>query len=164
MHPQLLLTIATPTPELMQPIANYAIKPRGGLWTSTYQPDTHTSAWVDFYRTEYGAASVLPNPDDLYWSVLTPNPVARIYTIDHDDDLRTVIARYPLPLYLGETPPQRIDFARFSQDYDALHLTERGEHATRSSEPNLWGWDCESTLWMRWCFEAVRLVHYPKHA
>ncbi len=157
MQPQLLLTIATPTPERMQPIANAGIKPRGGLWTSTYQPDPPTSAWVEFYRTEPGAASVLPNPDDLHWSVLTPSRAARIYTIDHDDDLRAVIARYPF------STPQRIDFERFSQDYDALHLTERGQQATCSSEPQLWGWDCESTLWMRWCFDAVQIVRYPRH-
>jgi hypothetical protein len=146
----------------MQPIANYAIKPRGGLWTSTYQPDTQTSAWVDFCRTEYSAESVLRNPDDLHWSVLTPNLVARIYTIDHDDDLRAIVARYPLLLDPADTAPQRIDFARFSQDYDALHLTERGEQYTRSSEPYLWGWDCESTLWMRWCFDSVRVIRSPR--
>ena len=32
--------------------------------------------------------------------------------------------------------------------YDAIFLTEKGQHETRFSEPSLYGWDCECVLVM----------------
>jgi hypothetical protein len=50
------------------------------------------------------------------------------------------------------------DFEKLAQDYDAMHLTKRGQIETRFSyDVNLWGgWDCESTVWFRWVFAEVR--------
>lgn len=45
-----------------------------------------------------------------------------------------------------------------AKKYDAVHLTSEGQWRTRHSTPNLYGWDCESTLWLRWKFEKVEYI------
>ena len=41
------------------------------------------------------------------------------------------------------------DFEKMvSLGYDAIWLTEKGQHETRFGEPSLYGWDCESVLVM----------------
>jgi hypothetical protein len=135
------------------PITNrdFFIKPNGGLWTSTLVDGS--SAWVEWCRAEeFG------EPDAQHWYVLEPDPAARVYIIDSLADLNRLIAMYPHP-----DKEQRlysrffgyIDFEAVSQDYDAIHLTEAGQWATRYSEPSLNGWDCESTVWFRWCFTSI---------
>jgi len=39
------------------------------------------------------------------------------------------------------------DYEECATRYDAIHLTDRGQWATRMTHPkNLYGWDCESVL------------------
>lgn len=152
-------------PDEFQPVRNDAMtimrkKPAQGtgLWTSTYVHQR--SAWVDWC-----IGHDFSDPYAQYWLVLTPDPAARIYTIDTRADLMTLLQRYPFvhpssqhffmpgPLqyyFLG------IDFERMSQDYDALHLTSRGNIA--DVELILSSWDCESTVWFRWMFTALKDV------
>lgn len=119
-------------------------KPRGALWTSTYNP-IYGSGWVCWcvaYRYN--------EPFDLHWTVLSIPKSARIAVIASHADLARLIERYPRILRgrLG------LDFERLSAEYDGLHLTNEGYVRTRSkrSGPALVGWDCESTLWFRWIF------------
>ena len=53
---------------------------------------------------------------------------------------------------LSETESGVLGFLNFEElarsGIDAIFLTEEGEHATRFSEPGLYGWDCESILVM----------------
>jgi hypothetical protein len=150
---QLHLSSAAELRPIVTPVQNrpYFVKPFHGLWTSTLV-DT-SSAWVDWCRAEsFG------EPDTQYWYALTPDIAARVFVVNGLGDLRSLIDRYPHPdreqqiysRFMGY-----FDFEAMSRDYDALHLTEAGQHSTRFSEPSMYGWDCESTLWFRWCFIAV---------
>jgi hypothetical protein len=81
--------------------------------------------------------------------LLNPDPAARIAHIDTYSDLAALVAAYPGPGVDTRFP----DWEAVSRDYDAVHLTDAGQWATRLSHPHdLYGWDCESTLWFRWCF------------
>ena len=53
------------------------------------------------------------------------------------------------------------DFEQLAIDYDGVHITESGESATRHTEPGLYGWDCESTVWFRWAFSNVQKILTP---
>lgn len=129
------------------PVQNqmYFNKPAGGLWTSDYIDDSRGSAWIQWCLAENFRA----NPFDCY--LLTPDPKARIYTIDSLSDLLLLANQFQ---YRPE-PDLRlhsmyIDFVSASRQYDAIHLTDRGQWATRLSlDCSLYGWDCESTCWFR---------------
>ena len=85
-----------------------------------------------------------------------------MYTIDSYADLQTLCRMYGRTETFGEdskygpfhdTFP---DWSLVAERYDGVHLTDEGQWATRLSHPlNLYGWDCESTLWLRWVFDSV---------
>lgn len=155
-EPQLHITNVAELGAVVAPIQNrdFFVKPNGGLWTSTFVGNS--SAWVDWCREEnFG------EPDNLNWFVLQPKQDAHVYVINTLADLRTLIARYPHPDREQQIYSRffaYIDFGRIALDYDAIHLTEAGQWATRHSEPSLNGWDCESTCWFRWCFTSVKAM------
>ena len=148
MKTQLLLSPPTTLSCTVPPVRNRWSawnKPEGGLWTSTYRPETQDSAWVE-WRSIY-----LSPPDHKAWWLLTPTPAARILTIDTLDDFIALLAVAAMRGSRCRTP----DFERLSHDYDGLHLTEQGQRQTHSPYPypdDLNGWDSECTLWFRWCF------------
>ncbi len=131
-----------PLPEVLCPIRNRDwVKPAGGVWTSTYTPEKeHTSDWVCWcalMRPEW-----IPKSGFLY----RVSPRAKIVEIDSLKDLRDLIDVYPAYIHHARV---YINFeALIRRGYDGIHLTERGQIATRHSKPyGLYGWDCESTLW-----------------
>lgn len=120
-----------------------------GLWTSTYRA---SGSWLDYVRGEYaGWLSCVRAA----W-LLHPAPDARVWEIASYADLDRLMVEYP---EAGDAlfPGTRIDFERMARDgWAGIHLTEGGQWATRVSAPHsLYGWDCESTLWLRWCFTHV---------
>lgn len=138
-------------------------KPRGGLWTSTLSGE-QGSAWVQWCLSEGFDC----DREDPTWPScwgLDPDPQARIVVIDSYGDLRGLCLKYGRTHTFGEdadggpfhdTYP---DWTLLAEHYDAVHMTEEGQWATRLSEPlNLYGWDCESTLWLRWAFTSVKLL------
>lgn len=150
---QLHITNATSLIAAIAPLRNERawIKPDGGLWTSSYIDGS--SDWVSWCRSEgFGT------PDKQNWFILTPAATARVRVIDNLSDLTGLLDEYGKDK-CHRTYKDRIpDFERLAQHYDALHLTEEGQWATRNTDPNLYGWDCESTVWFRWCFTAVESV------
>lgn len=129
-------------------------KPLGGLWTATFIDTTKISEWLQWCCSN-GAKDWL---DGCAYYLLTVKPQTRVYTIDSYADLQALIPKY------GVIHPYRdnkkgyeylINYEKFFRDYDALHLTDHGQRATRLphfarvSPPysDLYGWDCESTLW-----------------
>jgi hypothetical protein len=122
-------------------------KPRGGCWTSTYDPN-YGSAWV-----RWCVAFRYDEPLHLHWTVVSPARSARVAVIDSAAKSAMLINRYPPMLGGG----RGLDFERLSKEYDAVHLTHEGYLRTRSrrSGPALLGWDCESTRWFRWGFPRV---------
>jgi hypothetical protein len=119
-------------------------KPRGGFWTSTYDPE-FGSAWV-----RWCVAYRYNEPLGLHWTVLSVPKSARIAVIESPCDLAALIERYARTLH-GRCG---LDFERLAGQYDGLHLTHEGYLRTRwrRSNPCLIGWDCETTVWFRWVF------------
>lgn len=133
------------------------VKPEhdGGLWTSTWQPGTG-SGWIQWCIEESFDCDC-DSPTFPVWK-LTPDPAARVARIDSLADLEALVAAYP-----AADPEWRAagrfehhpDWQRIADDFDAVNLTDAGQWATRLTDPGLYGWDCESTLWLRWAFTAV---------
>ena len=98
-------------------------KPRGGFWTSSYDPE-YGSAWV-----RWCVAYRYNEPLGLHWTVLSVAKSARLALIDSPTDLRRLINRYPRIL----RGPRGLDFEKLSQEYDGVHLTNEGYMRTRST-------------------------------
>jgi hypothetical protein len=149
--------------EKMTPATNTAsgwIKPEGGLWTSTYDPECG-SGWVQWSMGERFRVECDDDYETCYFdcSILYPKP-ARILIIDTHQDLVDAIQDYH---FVGSEPrsyyaEDYLDFEEIAEDYDAVHLTDRGQWKTRRTRPGLYGWDLESTVWLRWMFSEVEHI------
>lgn len=139
-------------------------KPDGGLWTSTFDPRIG-SAWLRWCCFNYDAE----NKARPYW-LLTPK-TCNVAVVHSLDDLKHLLERYGFtpewwPRALGRRKnveefvdfDRYLDFAKMVSEYDAIHMTREGQWATHLSRPNLYGWDCESTLWLKWSFKKVERV------
>lgn len=139
-----------PSAEKFEPVVNREhswTKPKsGGLWTSPPHP-THGSHWIDWCVNE----SFGERPFHL-WELVATEPV-NAFVVDTYADLQALYDRFGI----GENEYDHgFDFEAIGREYDALHLTDEGQWRTRLSMPlNLYGWDCESTLWFRWVFSQV---------
>lgn len=129
---------------------------RGGLWTSTWD-GRDGSGWTAFMDADGWA------PDGGQHGVwlLDVDPQARLICIDTLQDLRDLLDRYATPAPAGWpsalNDARGIDFEALAADgFHGVHLTDDGQWATRLTSPNLYGWDCESTLWLTWAFTRVR--------
>jgi hypothetical protein len=129
------------------------VKAHGGLWTSTYHP-AYGSDWVREANGMFGWPK-----EGVEGFLLFPSPEARIYTVDSLDDLMGLHERYEAEDTELSHMFKVLDYEKMSQDYDGMHLTERGQWETRLSHPySLYGWDCECVYWFRWCFDEVRSI------
>lgn len=144
---------------MITPVRGSSWKPYGGLWTSTYD-FRHGSGWVQWCL---GEEFHVPKGGRWDGVVLTPRDDARILTIDTFEDLQQANHKYPDTSPISKITPH-LDYTHIAQDYDGVHLTEEGQWRTRLTFPlSLYGWDCESTLWFRWCFTAqtpIRLAPF----
>lgn len=111
-------------------IKNSWTKPNGGLWTS---PVDSLYGWYDWCKSENFRDCNIENSFRLKLNI-----GAKICKIDTLEDLLN------LPIY--KTYPRYLDFEKISLIYDCIWLTVNGQYDTRYSEPNLYGWDCESVL------------------
>jgi hypothetical protein len=100
-------------------------------------------------------------PENGVWKgvILTPAADAKVLVIDSAQDLTEVLSWasivYPEFSVFGSF----IDFEKVSTKYDAINLTHEGQQRTRFVDfGNMYGWDCESTIWFRWKFDSVRPV------
>lgn len=127
------------------------------MWTSTYK-EHGLSDWCQWcLENEFWVRR--DQPVFQAWE-LTVDLSAAIFVIDGRDDLKTLIERYPAPPLAPNGQPlgSTFEFPNWelvAADYDGVHLTARGQIATRWYEPNLYGWDCESTLWLHWSFPEI---------
>lgn len=150
-----------PTREHFQPVSNavdFGVKPNGGMWTSTYDPSIG-SGWIDWCHKEDFR---VPGGGWRSW-LLVPSPGVRVLTIDTLEDLVLALNRYPRTEPAWRTNlfgmSRYFDFEAVARDYDAIHLTEEGQWRTRLSHPdNLYGWDCESVLWLHFEVDAVEYL------
>ena len=140
-----------PRAQWFEPVVNRNfVKPKHGLWTSTWLGEEKVSGWIEWCRSEGFSTGAHRT-----W-LLTPEPEARIAVVREMQDLKTLLNLYPLHRGKSENHyMQYLDFERMARDFDGMHLTDAGQWETRLTEPNLYGWDCESTCWFRWPFDRV---------
>lgn len=113
-------------------------KPRhsGILWAS---PEGSQYGWAEWCQAEeFGDLDTARR-----W-VLNLDERARVFRVRTLDDLIQLVAAYPGPNHGRYGSTTDIDWLRLSDDYDAVHLTDEGQWATRMTTPDLYGWDCES--------------------
>lgn len=150
-----------PKAEEFDPIGENRLccKPHGGMWTSTHTLDAeHATDWIRWCSTD-GFMS-----GRHMWRLSVKDDLD-IIEVDDLDDLIAVVQRFENEDY-GTTTALRdraIDFRFMAEEYDAMRLTKEGQKRTRMTdmgEPDLYGWDAESTLWFRWAFEEVEYHGY----
>jgi hypothetical protein len=134
-----------PVPDKVRDIESTRIpKPYGGFWTSTYvEGQFYCSHWAEFcHRSGYERGLT----GDAW--LLLVNPKAKVYHIRTIDDYRKLQRWFPaaLPFYEGE---RVINWARFFENFDGLHLTKK---AMMQNRDIFEFWDVESTVWGKWCF------------
>lgn len=135
-------------PHLIKPIENHGwVKPDGGLWTS---PINSNWGWKDWCLSENFRDCNEANSFKLKFK-----PDAKIMIIDSLKDL------LDLPKcnidYGVNFKKEYPDFELLATMYDAIWLTEKGQHETHLSFPiSLYGWDCETVLIINGecCYEA----------
>jgi hypothetical protein len=158
MKQQLFISEHRPQKELFKSPSNghHFIKPTGGMWTSSLIDWEHGSDWVRWCLEEqfsHGSDNQFPS-----W-LLTPEDGVRVYTVDGFKDLQELhSAGFTFKPYEGLEHFTGLNFEALAGVYDAIHLTERGQAETRFSVPNLYGWDCESVLWLKWAFKEVQTI------
>lgn len=176
---QLFVGREEPKQENMNPIQNDVyepLKPHGGIWTSTFVGEEYGSDWLQF------ALSIRREKNPIQAWKLYPRADTRLYVVDTYEDLERLMESYRLDsLLLQEMPPFMrtnsllvgIDYEKLAEKYDGLHLTYRGQQKTRNNFSvrmengrletetktyTLYGFDVESTIYFRWCFEKVEQV------
>ncbi|MFJ6215109.1 hypothetical protein ACIQGZ_17495 [Streptomyces sp. NPDC092296] len=103
------------------------------------------TAWTDWCRDE----ACFDADTYVRFVEIVPAPDARVLRIDTLADLRTVVAAFPAdPFYPGQRQEYPDWHAMAAAGWDAVWLTDDGQRATPYGEPNLYGWDCESVLWL----------------
>jgi len=150
-------------------------KPQGGLWTSTYTPlseDGCRSDWERGLKINLliqiacpASAANLPA-----WEIQL-SPQARVLTVNTLEEALAFTKKYHLLQFarpkqirggIGKLVTTLItDWERAFKEFDGIHLTEQGcdevtHHKIENGGQTAFDtWHCESTLWGRWCFEAV---------
>jgi len=154
-------------PEKMVDVRNsddraFCTKPMNetGLWTSTYLSDwNYPSEWV-----EWCVGENFWSPYEKTWWLLYPRKDARIFVIETQRDLKHLMEVYPYRFKSGYEGLHMtlIDFEKMSEDYDGAWLPSEGSARLHLSHPHhLSGWDVESTLWFRYCFDRAEKIETP---
>lgn len=158
-----------PTLERMKPIENPTErlnKPRGGIWTSTYG---NSRAWLPLILTECWAMGDRPVFEWDAW-LIEVEPWAKIFTVETAADLEELWSLYP---NRSVQTGREVDWEAAAREIDGIQLTAGGEAATCGPASdhddeewtrslNLHGWDCESTLWLRWAFSDARQLEIAR--
>lgn len=107
------------------------IKADGGLWTS---PVTSSYGWRHWCQDESYSTC------DIHFDI---DFRGRVFTVDALADLMAM--PWIDSRFMGGPAFE----AMIAKGIDAIHLTVRGQEATRFSQPrNLYGWDCETVYVM----------------
>jgi len=122
-------------PDKFKPIKNRDfVKPEGGLWAS---PVDSEYGWREWCEAEKFNEEKLEIAFQFEYT-------GRFLVINSQYGLGAMCWR-EVDYWRGKLVP---DFELMAIEIDAIHLTARGQAATRWSQPDLYGWDCESVLIM----------------
>lgn len=151
-----------PDPSELRPVdgeMHLPVKPKGGMWTSTYTPQNeYDSDWICWCSSEgfYGGRHkwLLESSDNL-----------DVLVVDSLEDLQNIAKVYEKETY-KETPSSSLRstslaFEQIALDFDAMRLTENGQKETRFTpinEPDLHGWDSECVLNFGWNWTSVEYL------
>lgn len=140
-----------------EPENGYLNKPIGGLWACKYNENGE-------FKSEWHRWCYNEEPEWVrnYGVVFELKENARIYIIDTEDDLNELLQKYKT-YALGEIRLATLDFEKIKDDYDCIYLTNNGVHATAFSNslPNLYGWDVESLLILKFdCISKCKYVDF----
>jgi hypothetical protein len=118
-------------------------KPMGGLWTSEMYKDTS-----EFYAEWHERGIEMhAQPNSQIWRLAIDVHTNKICTIDTYEDLKDLVNRYPR-VHPTVAEMLNVDFESIFKTYDVIHLTSKGQWATRLEYPHsLHGWDTECWLW-----------------
>lgn len=132
-----------------------------GFFTSTWDAERRSSAWLDFLRTP-GATDRRPREAERVWTFAVSEDT-RLYIVDSDDDYRRLAGF--LPQHYGNPKDPRYapnwhDLARLDPlPFDGVHVTTNAlASPPRGDHPELSGWDVESTLWLAWPVTNARCI------
>src|SRR3989304_3285794 len=139
--PAQLFVGATPDPKRFTPPTDgIGIKPKGGIWTSSYI--NGTSDWIRWCLAE----SSFPNLEEQQFGWILYPTEANIIEVDTVEDCRNLFRWYGM-IRDGYDPAismmRFLDYPKMLRDgIDGVHVTEKGQYETRFSHPGLYGWDC----------------------
>lgn len=155
MKKQLYASIVEPQEALFKrPVPNeyHQTKPQPGtgMWTSTLIG--HNESAFQRYATR---SSLRYEPRNLY--VLTPRKDVRVLVIETQAQIDEALEEG----YIVHGPfgyGYALFFRHIAEDYDAIRVTDKALRNWNIGDMVFAGWDAESTLWSRWCFDKVELV------
>lgn len=111
-------------------------KPKKALWTSTFINDKFISEWNLWAKDEDFRQDV-----DQKVGLLTVSDDARVLEVA--DNTIDILKSY--------MTGRHIDFISLAEDYDGVWLNW-DSISYHNILDYIYGWDCESTVWFRWCF------------
>jgi hypothetical protein len=116
-------------------------KPCDGFFTSTWNPDQQSCAWLEHVQT-HGQRNL--KQEGRYIWAFDPDPAITLFVIDSLDDYRDLANEYP-HRYENERDP------RCAPDWHTIYTTNprpfEAVHVTAGAAVELEGWDVESTAW-----------------
>lgn len=126
-------------PEKIKPVFDaHWIKPRGGgFWASPVDAEWGWKQWclAEQFHVEQLSQHILLT---FRGNVLTIDSVKDLDLLSWNETPETIMGNHGIQFA-----------AMLRAGIDAIHLTTKGQDATRHSRPkNLYGWDCESVLIM----------------
>lgn len=128
----------------------------GGLWTSTYDAQNHTSAWNERCLQILSDGKQARETWKQEWWLLTPEEDYTAYVVNSLTDFEKVLKSFGYD-YDGH---RYLDFKALKREgFDAFHVTAQGYiECCQSWKDGLGMWECESTFWFRWCFTKVEQI------
>ncbi len=145
----------------LRPFGAGITKPRRVLWTST-SAGSFPSMWIPYLRWGEDGREPPYHP----WRLQVQSS-ARIYEIHGPQSWHALCLMYPTastPAY--PLPASKVliepDWQAVARDWDGIHLstgglltTERVVLGKPNAQTHLFGWQVESTAWLRWVFDRV---------
>jgi hypothetical protein len=145
----------------LRPFGAGITKPRRALWTST-SVGSCPGGWIPYLRWGEDGREPPYHP----WRLQAPSS-ARVYEIHGPRSWHALCLTYPAsssPAYPLSTSKSLIepDWQAVARDWDGVHLssgglltTERVMWGKAKTQTHLFGWQVESTAWLRWVFDHV---------